>query len=53
MLGFRKTAGSQEEIFPSAKNLIESCNKLNTILGQEEIKRLKNAPKLTVGGRAL
>ena len=57
MMGFRKTVGSQEKVWPSSDELLENFNKPNQILTQEEklrLKKLKNLPsKLTVGARAL
>lgn len=57
MIGFRKTQGSQEKAWPSSDDLLETFNKPNQILTEEErqrLKKLKNQPsKLTVGARAL
>lgn len=57
MMGFRKTIGSQEKIWPSSEELLGSFNKPNQILTEEErlrLKNMKNVPsKLTVGARAL
>lgn len=53
MLGFRKTIGSQDIVWPTKTTLLQSFNKLNTILNEDDLKRLKNPPKLTVGARAL
>ena len=53
ILGFRKTVGSQELIWPSGKELLENFNKPNQILSVEEMQRLKNISKLSVGARAL
>ncbi len=53
MLGFRKTTGSQDLPWPTKDILLQNFNKLNTILTDEELKRLKHPPRLTVGARAL
>jgi hypothetical protein len=61
-LGFRKTIGSQDLPWPTRAQLIENFNKphivlskssiLNGLLGEDELKRTKNPPRLTVGARA-
>jgi hypothetical protein len=62
MLGMRKTVGSQDLPWPQSSVLLLNFNKLNTILcksfsinflAEEELKRLKHPPRLTVGARAL
>ncbi len=53
IFGFRKTVGSQDLPWPSKKDLLQAFNRPNTILNDEELKRIKNPPKLTVGARAL
>ena len=66
ILGFRKTAGSQDLPWPTKAVLLQNFNKLNSNLSKtlrnidhinladEELKRLKNGPpsRLTVGARA-
>ena len=61
-LGFRKTIGSQDLPWPTRAQLIENFNKphivlsndsiLNGFIGEDELKRTKNPPRLTVGARA-
>lgn len=51
-LGFRKTTGSQDLPWPTKTSLLASFNKLNTILSEEELKRMKYPSRLTVGARA-
>ena len=51
-LGFRKTTGSQDLPWPTKASLLASFNKLNTILSEEELKRMKHPSRLTVGARA-
>ena len=53
MLGFRKTVGSQDIIWPSGQELLHNFNKPNQILSVEEAQRIKNVSKLSVGARAL
>ena len=53
MLGFRKTVGSQDIVWPSSKSLLDNFNKPNQMLSVEEIQRVKNYSKLSVGARAL
>ena len=53
MLGFRKTIGSQDIIWPSGRELLQNFNKPNQILSVEEAQRIKNVSKLSVGARAL
>jgi hypothetical protein len=53
MLGFRKTIGSQEIVWPSGNELLANFNKPNQILSVEEMQRQKNVSKLSVGARAL
>jgi len=53
MLGFRKTIGSQNRIWPSAQQLLINFNRPNQIVSVEEAQRLKSVSKLTVGARAL
>lgn len=53
MLGFRKTIGSQEIVFPSPVELLNNFNRPNQLLSVEEMQRIKNISKLTVGARAL
>lgn len=54
MLGFRKTAGSQDIAWPDIKSLKDSFNAPHTVWTPEELARHKNPPsKLTVGARAL
>ena len=60
MLGLRKTVGSQDELWPSPKVLLENFNKPNQykLYSVEEIERLnknsdKSESKLTIGARAL
>jgi len=53
MLGFRTTTGSQDMPWPSKQLLLKKFNEPNTKLSEEEIMRLKNPPRLTVGARAL
>ena len=53
IMGFRKTTGSQEVPWPTKNSLLESFNKPNNLLTEEEFKRMKNPSKLTVGARAL
>jgi hypothetical protein len=64
MIGFRKTTGSQDAVWPSKQAMLQSFNQLNTILSkglcmqnliiaEDEVKRLKGPmPRLTVGARA-
>jgi len=51
-LGFRKTTGSQDLPWPTKSCLLANFNKLNTILSDEELKRMKHPSRLTVGARA-
>ena len=54
MLGFRKTAGSQDICWPAIFELKESFNQPHTVLTDEQKQKRKNPPsKLTVGARAL
>ena len=45
--------GSQDVIWPCGSLLLASFNKPNQILSVEEMQRLKNVSKLSVGARAL
>lgn len=54
MLGFRKTAGSQDICWPAMFELKDSFNRPHTVLTEEQKQTRKNpASKLTVGARAL
>ena len=67
MIGFRKTTGSQDIVWPGKQQLLDNFNSPNSILSnlkvlllqmvntvaEDEAKRIKNPSKLTVGARAL
>eukprot|EP01022_Parablepharisma_sp_SALTPOND_P008381 TRINITY_DN135825_c0_g1_i1.p3 TRINITY_DN135825_c0_g1~~TRINITY_DN135825_c0_g1_i1.p3 ORF type:complete len:297 (-),score=32.02 TRINITY_DN135825_c0_g1_i1:5049-5864(-) len=53
MMGVRKTVGSADMIIPHKEVLEEKFNKPHIVLSEEELKKKKSIPKLSVGGKAL
>lgn len=53
MMGFRKTPGSADMIIPQKSLLEEKYNQPLVVLTEEEKKKRKSIPLLSVGGKAL